>query len=146
MTGPTDGAGTILHHIGVATRGIERELPLFELLGYRKASDIGIEPGQKVRALFIAAPGQPTLELLENLEATGPLDVPLAQGIKFYHFAYTVPDVDAALERALAARAKIVVPVCPAVHFRRLCFVMFPNMMLVEFVELHEKRVRAVSL
>ena len=125
-----------LHHIGVVTRGIEEELPIFEMLGYCKTSEIFIEPGQKVRGLFIAAPGQPVLELLENMENGGPLAGALAKGIKFYHFAYAVPDVDKALERLLAlCRAKVIVPANEGVYFKRICFVMLPNMMLVELIE-----------
>ena len=125
-----------LHHIGVVTRSIKEELPVFGLLGYRGVSGIFTEPGQKVRGMFIGAPGQPTLELLENAGSTGPLDSPLRRGIKFYHFAYAVPDVEAELANVLATcRARVVVPVTRSDYFNKLCFVMLPNMLLVEFVE-----------
>ena len=125
-----------LHHIGVVTRSIKKELPVFALLGYRGISGIFTEPGQKVRGMFIGAPGQPTLELLENAGTPGPLDASLRRGVKFYHFAYSVPDVEAELGNLLAScRAKVVIPVTRSEYFHKLCFVMLPNMMLVEFVE-----------
>jgi len=133
VTGPE---GMRLHHIGVVTRGIEKELPFFELLGYRKISDMHAEPDQKVRGMFIAAPGQPVLELLENIEENGPLDVLLERGIKFYHFAYAVADIDQALERILSSQGgKVIVPAAHSSYFRRICFVMLRNMMLIELVE-----------
>lgn len=129
-----------LHHIGVATRGIERELPVFEALGYRRVSEIFSDTIQKIRGLFIAAPGQPPLELLENLYEQGPLDVPLERGIKLYHFAYAVDNLEESLEKLLRLeRAKIVTPITPANMFTRVCFVMLPNMMLVELLELSEE-------
>lgn len=36
-----------LHHIGVATRNIEKEFKTFEMLGYSKVSAIFTEPVQK---------------------------------------------------------------------------------------------------
>ena len=136
-----------LHHIGVATHGIDREFPVFEALGYRKVSEIFSDPVQKIRGLFITAPGQPPLELLENLYEHGPLDVPLERGIKLYHFAYAVDNLEQALEKLLRLeRAKIVSPVTPASMFKRVCFVMLPNMMLVELLELSgESPLGAVS-
>ena len=125
-----------LHHIGVATRSIARELPVFQALGYQKCSEAFVDPGQKIRGLFIAAPNQPMLELLENTEASGPLDSCLKNGIKFYHFSYVVEAIEPVLEALVREqRAKVVVPVTTAVYFQRICFVMLPNMMLIELVE-----------
>ena len=128
--------GLTLHHLGVATRSIERELPCYEALGYRAVSDPFTDAGQGIRGLFVKAQGQPTLELLENLGPSGPLDDCLARGIKIYHFSYETTDIDAAL-KALAERtgAKVIVPVTEASYFHRVCFVMLPNMLLVELVQ-----------
>ena len=124
-----------LHHIGVATRNIEVEFAVFEQLGYSKASDVFIDPTQKIKGMFITAQGQPTLELLENIDATGPLDTCLKNGVKFYHFSYEVADIEAALADVLCIkRAKLIVPVTPATYFSNVCFVMLPNMMLIELV------------
>ena len=124
-----------LHHIGVATRGIEQELPCFAAMGYRPSSSFFVEPGQKVRGLFLSAPGQPCLELLEQVEDSGPLDSWLKKGIKFYHFCYAVPDIDRSLGTLLHVdRARVVVPVSDADFFTKICFVMLPNMLLIELV------------
>ncbi len=128
-----------LHHIGVATQGIEKELRVFEQLGYRAQSAPFVDEQQKVRGLFIAAPGCPTLELLEHTGTSGPLDLWLKKGVKFYHFSYHVPDIEQALGMVLGIEhAKVVVPVTSATYFKKICFVMLPNMLLVELVELHQ--------
>ena len=127
-----------LHHIGVVCRDMAKDLLVFEQLGYVRDSEIFVETGQKVKGLFISAPNQPRLELLENLESSGPLDSCLQKGIKFYHFAYEVRDIEAELEKILSiGQAKVIVPICEAVFFKKICFVMLPNMMLIELVQLN---------
>lgn len=125
-----------LHHIGVATHNIEKEFRVFQNLGYSKCSDVFIDPVQKIKGLFIVAPGQPTLELLENLEETGPLGSCLKNGIKFYHFAYLVDDIEHVSNDLIASEsAKMIIPITAASYFSKICFFMFPNMLLVEFVQ-----------
>lgn len=126
-----------LHHIGVATRKIEKEYDAFRRLGYTASSEIFIDHAQKIRGIFISAPGQPRLELLENLETSGPLDSYLKNGIKFYHLAYISQDIEYDCARLLQdCRAKILVPVMCAAFFERICFLMLPGMLLVELLEL----------
>ncbi len=126
-----------LHHIGVATRGIARELPGFEALGYKPDGDYFTDQTQKIRGLFISAPGQPVLELLENLHTSGPLDSCLAKGIKFYHFAYATDNIERSRDELAAKHgAKVIVPVTAAEYFKKVCFLMLPNMMMIELVQL----------
>lgn len=125
-----------LHHIGVATKNIEAERPFFEALGYTPASAVFTDAGQKIRGQFMTAPGQPTLELLENMNENGPLDGPLRRGQKLYHLAYETDDMTADCERLTSRHgAKIIVPPTPADYFRRICFLMLPNLLLVELVQ-----------
>lgn len=124
------------HHIGVATKSIEKELSVFKTLGYRPVSDIFTDEIQNIRGLFIEAPGQPCLELLENLTPEGPLMSCLQKGIKFYHFAYETEDMDADVAfLSQEKKARIIVPVTVADYFERICFLMLPNMMMIELVE-----------
>ncbi len=125
----------VFHHIGVATRGIDRELPALEKLGYVVQGERFHDPLQRVNGLFLAAPGQPTLELLENSGEAGPLDYWLDHGVKFYHFAYETDDIEESLREKLNQRAKIVTPLTKACRFSRICFLMMPNMMLIELVQ-----------
>lgn len=82
------------HHIGVATKNIEKELKIYEKMGYKPSSDIFVDETQKIRGVFIEAEGHPRLELLENLNSDGPLTTYLKKGIKFYHFAYESDDIE----------------------------------------------------
>lgn len=128
-----------LHHIGVATKSIEMELPFFENLGYKRVSEVFVDEGQKIKGLFIAAENQPTLELLENMTPDGPLNGCLAKGIKFYHFAYETHDIDKDAERIKQIGAMVIVPVVNAVYFDKVCFLMLKNMMMIELVQLRGK-------
>ncbi|GHV07018.1 hypothetical protein AGMMS50229_12960 [Campylobacterota bacterium] len=82
-----------LHHIGVATRSIVKELDYFAYLGYKPASEEFIDEEQGIRGVFMEAKDQPRLELLENLAHSTTLDGVLAKGNKFYHFAYESDDL-----------------------------------------------------
>ena len=124
------------HHIGVATRGIEKELPNYLLMGYEKEGRAFTDLEQGIRGLFLTAEGQPRLELLENLAGRKTLDKPLEQGQKLYHMAYFVGDIERAIEVLGASRAKIIAPIKLSAYFKtRICFLMMPNMGLVELIE-----------
>ncbi len=132
-----------LHHIGVACKSIEKEYLFFSQLGYAKSSTVFIEAAQGVKGIFISAKGQPRLELLENIEGSGRLDTWLKKGVKFYHFAYVAVDIENELENLLRVKhAKLTVPLTTAVFFNRICFVMLPNMLLIELVELHNNNLQ----
>lgn len=124
------------HHIGVATRQIEKELPLYLLLGYEKESGIFEDGLQGVRGIFLTAEGQPRLELLENLPGCHTLDTPLRQNQKLYHAAYCVEDIEQAMNLLIRNRAKVISPLKKSAYFgKRICFLMLPNMMMLELVE-----------
>lgn len=124
------------HHIGVATREIEKELPVYALLGYQKEGEFFTDSVQGIRGVFLTADGQPRLELLENLEGSHTLDVPLKQGQKLYHMAFFVEDIEKTVDILRANRGKVISPLRDSVFFKkRICFLMMPNMMLIELVE-----------
>lgn len=126
----------VLHHLGVATRSIEKELPCYQALGYTAGSEPFIDEKQGIRGLFISAPGQPSLELLENLGPSGPLDDCLSRGMKVYHFAYETKDIESSAQALVkGSGARIIVPPTEARYFRKICFLMLPNMLLVELVQ-----------
>ena len=124
------------HHIGVATKSIEKELPVYTLMGYEKEGEAFEDPAQGIRGLFITAKDQPRLELLENLPDSHTLDKPLENGQKFYHTAYYVDNIEAALEMYKNNRAKVISPLKESVYFgKRICFLMLPNMQMIELLE-----------
>lgn len=124
------------HHIGVATKKIEKELPFYTLMGYTPESDYFEDAIQGIRGIFLVAKNQPRLELLENLPDSHTLDKQLEKGQKYYHMAYRVSDIEKAMEVLGANRARVLSDLQPSTYFgRRICFLMMPNMMMIELVE-----------
>ncbi len=128
------------HHIGVATRSIEKEFKIFQSLGYEKYGQIFEDSIQKIRGLFIVAQNQPCLELLEGLEEDNPLKVHILKGNKFYHIAYETQNIENDLKDFVEnKKAKILVPITKATYFDKICFMVLPNMSMVELVQLKEQ-------
>lgn len=124
------------HHIGVATKSLEKEIFSYSLQGYSRESTIFEDPQQGIRGVFLTAKDQPRLELLENLPGSTTLDLYLKSNTKMYHSAYVVEHIEKAIEVLLNCRAKMISPLKESVYFgKRICFLMLPNMQLVELVE-----------
>ncbi len=124
------------HHIGVAVKDINKEFTTFSLLGYTKSSEVFEDENQGIRGLFIEAKGQPCLELLSDLEGRSTVAPMLQSGNKMYHFAYTVSDIEKALEVLTNAKAKIVSPLKMSTYFgKRICFLLLPNLYMIELIE-----------
>lgn len=117
-------------------RSIEKELPGYTLLGYSQEGKAFEDALQGVRGLFVTAKEQPRLELLENLDGSHTLDQQLSQGQKMYHLAYLVGDIEKAMDYFCGNRAKVISPLKQSVYFKkRICFLVLPNMMMVELIE-----------
>lgn len=124
------------HHIGVATKNINRELSNYIPLGYTPSSSVFVDERQKIKGVFITAQGQPCLELLENLTHDGPLTTYLQNGVRYYHFAYETDNIEADMEfLTKEKKAFVVVPITEATYFNRICFLMLPGMIMIELVE-----------
>lgn len=128
--------GYEFHHIGYATKSIARERSQFEALGFRIEGEYFSDPIQGISGCFMVGPG-PRVELLENLPGADTLTPWLDAGVKMYHFAYWVDDINQALEWARGQRAKVTVQPVAAIAFggRRISFVMFRNGLMLEFIE-----------
>lgn len=123
------------HHTGVACRDLDAEEALFAALGYVRERDEVVDELQGVRARFLVG-GGPRVELLCNLEGRGTLSDWIRKGVKFYHVAYEVDDIETATAQLAAAGGKRIVEPMPGIAFgmRPLCFVMLPNMVLIELI------------
>ena len=133
---PALPVGFEFHHIGYATASLEKEQDFFAFLRYRLEGEPFADRIQGVTGCFLSGPG-PRIELLENLIGANTLTPWLNAGVKIYHFAYLVADLDAAISWARSLRAKVTVEPVPAVAFggRRISFVMFRNGLMLEFIE-----------
>ncbi len=128
-----------LHHIGVATKCIEKEFKAFQALGYVKRDELFEDSTQKIRGLFIEAENQPCMELLEGLTDDNPIKNHILKGNKFYHIAYETKNIEKDLKIFIEEkRAKVIVPITEATYFDKICFMVMPNMMLIELVQLKE--------
>lgn len=129
-------ASHAFHHVGYATANLERDRSFFENLGYLQEGEGFSDPIQGVRGCFMTGPG-PRVELLQNLEGSDTLTPWLAAGIKMYHFAYIVDDLETSLSWAKQRRGRVTVAPVPAVAFggRRIAFVIFRDGHMLEFIE-----------
>lgn len=124
------------HHIGVASKDIEKDLNAFSLLGYTKSSDIFEDVTQGIRGVFLEANGQPRLELLENLEGCDTVTPFLSVNNKLYHFGYKTPNIDKAYEILQLNKAHEVSPMNKSVYFgKRICFLLMQNKFIIELIE-----------
>lgn len=129
-------AGFEFHHLGYACTSIAKERQHFAAIGFVQEGADFVDPVQGVSGCFLVGPG-PRVELLENLPGACTLTPWLDAGIKLYHFAYLVADMNQALDWARHQRARITVQPVPAVAFgmRHIAFVMCRNGLLLEFIE-----------
>ena len=114
------------HHVGVACGDLDVDERAFAALGYARERDECVDPIQNVRARFLVGPG-PRVELVSDL---------VKRGVKVYHFAYEVDDLDDAERRLSESGGKQVVARAPGAAFgmRMLCFYALPNMVLIELI------------
>ncbi|GJH09281.1 VOC family protein [Caballeronia novacaledonica] len=139
-------SGYEFHHLGYATASMAREREFFESAGYRIEGEPFEDTVQGIAGCFLTGPG-PRIELLENLPGSHTLTPWLDAGIKIYHFAYCVDDIDAALTWARRNRCKVTVPPVAAVAFggRRISFVMYRTGFMFEFIESALERARVAN-
>lgn len=127
------------HHLGLATRAIEIEAAELRHLGYRPEGPAFVDVLQGIRGQFMVGPG-PRIEVLAPTDGSPVLEPWLAKGIKLYHQAFEVADLDSELARHKAAGAMVVVQPTAAVAFggRRIAFAMLPSLLLIELIEAHQ--------
>jgi methylmalonyl-CoA/ethylmalonyl-CoA epimerase len=124
------------HHIGYATTSLVRAREFFTHVGYVREGLDFEDPEQGILGCFLQGPG-PRLELLENLPGSNTLTPWLSTGIKMYHIAYEVEDLENAIFWARSQRGKMTVPPVSAIAFqgRRICFFAFRQGPMLEFIE-----------
>lgn len=124
------------HHIGVASKDIDKDFSVFSFLGYTKSSDYFEDPLQGIKGVFLESKDQPRLELLANLDGSDTVSPMLKSGNKMYHFAYLVSDIEKALQVFINARAIVISPLKQSTFFgKRICFLMLPNLYMIELIE-----------
>ena len=95
-----------LHHIGVAVRSLDEAIARHEKMGLRLAHR-EVVPAQKVEVAFMG--DGPYIELLEPTSPDSPVKKFLEnRGPGQHHLAFSVPSIEAELERQAAAGAVLI--------------------------------------
>jgi len=135
---PLTALALVFHHVGVACTDLDAENRRLALLGYHAEGEDFADPVQGVRGRFLVGPG-PRLELLAPLGASagGILEPWLRAKTKLYHLAFTLAEIQAAIEHLVTQRCRLLTGPVPAVAFggRPIAFLMLPNMLLIELIE-----------
>lgn len=88
----------IFHHLGIATKSIEKCISVYSKLGY-SYSEIKVEPSQNVKICFLTKTGSPLLELVEPLNSEAPVyNIVKNSGTTPYHTCYEVEDMQKSLD------------------------------------------------
>jgi methylmalonyl-CoA/ethylmalonyl-CoA epimerase len=124
------------HHLGWACKDLATETAVLAALGYSPEGPVFTDEHQGVSGRFLVGTG-PRIELLTNLPGSSVLTPWLSRGVKVYHQAYVVEDLEPAISSMQNQRARLMKPPAPAPAFddRRVCFVVLPPDILVELVE-----------
>jgi methylmalonyl-CoA/ethylmalonyl-CoA epimerase len=131
-----------LHHIGIVVGSIERHGERYaECLGLMALGPAVVDPIQDVRIQFWGDGKRTPVELIEPASENSKVSRFLAKGGGLHHLCYEVDDVDSALAEAERKGAICVCRPVPAVALqqRRVCFVVYRDLGLVEFLERNGK-------
>lgn len=96
------------------------------------------DPLQGVRVSFLeTGAGQPSVELVEPAGEESPVTGFLKRGGGLHHLCYEVESLEAQIERSRGAHAVLARPPQPAAAFggRRICWVLTPQRLLIEYLE-----------
>lgn len=126
-----------MHHIGIIVKSIEKELPLYQGLGYRCSSEPCEDAIQHNRLAFLE--NSESGELLELIEPMGEESSVSGRSPGLAHICYVVPgDFDAFVADFRARQIGLIftekLP-APALGGKRIVFALLKNKMMVEFLE-----------
>jgi len=125
------------HHIGVAVKSIKETATVYVEGGYAKSSTT-FDPIQNVNICWLRKEGMPTVELLEPVDETSPVNKTLVKnGVTPYHIGYIVENLEDAVTALRKQRYVMVSKPAEAIAINscRVCFLFNKNVGLIELVE-----------
>jgi methylmalonyl-CoA/ethylmalonyl-CoA epimerase len=124
------------HHLGYATRSIERSRDLMAEQGYVATSDVIRDETIGVTVQFLSALGAPTVELVAPIREDSPVIRILQQRSGLYHTAWLVDDLTHLDNFPMMRRATPMTDAMPAVAFenRLVRFFALRDGSIVEFI------------
>jgi len=135
MTGPIDAR---LDHVGVVVSSVsDAAREYVQLLGAVIEGPVIRDPIQKVDIQFLRLPDGTRVELIQPCSPDSPAKRALEKGGGINHLCFEVPDLQSAIDAAVASHAY---PVCPptpapALGGRKVAFLVKKHIGLIEFVE-----------
>lgn len=128
-----------IDHLGLIVKNIEKEILIFEKLGYVREGHIFQDNNQKMKGLFLRSSlveGY-RLELIEDLSESLSLQRMLnSQNGKIYHLAFKVKNLEENLDEILKQlNARILSPIKKGEYFKKVCFLFLQNAQIIELVE-----------
>lgn len=125
----------VLHHIGIVVDNLEEAIPLFEVwMKARRVGGVVEDEGQRARMQLYAMNNDDTLlEVIEPMHAFG---TPIHE-VGDYHLCYTVPDLDAEMQRLheMGAVVTHASTTAPLFSNHRLAFLATHSGQLLELLE-----------
>lgn len=131
-----------LNHIGIVVSDIKNKLKFYEKMCSSSVSASPIVPDeiQGVKVCFIEV-GKVTFELIEPINKNSPVSNFLKKGGGLNHLCFEVENIEEAFRLAKDIGGLIVKEPAPAAAFagKRIAFVFFKELGLVEFLEVGEQ-------
>lgn len=131
-----------LHHLGVASRNIGKDVAFYELLGYTPAGEPREDSASGIRVQFLSAEGQPDIELVQNLEKDGPVTPHLQARRKVFHVAYETDDIVGEAQRLVDEQGAVwLVPITEsdAPEMSAWCYLACRNTLILELVQTRKR-------
>lgn len=127
----------IFHHVGIATKSIEKCISTYEKLGY-KSSDIKVEPTQNVKICFLSMIESPILEIIEPLNSEAPISrIVQNSGTTPYHICYEVVDIQKSADELEKLNFRLLFEpiISVAMDDGLFCYLFSPNIGLIELYQ-----------
>lgn len=125
------------HHIGYAVNKIDDTAQFYLNAGWNKTETI-LDPIQKTNIAFLQKDGFPTIELVAPVDDKSPIcNILKKNGTSTYHVCYSVENIDEAIIELRKQRyMPLFKPVnAVAIDNHRICYLMHPQVGLIELVE-----------
>jgi len=125
------------HHIGLLVENMEQSIDQYAaLFGRSNISDCITVGSQKVKVCFVRNSGNTFIELVEPTDQESVVFKLLKKRINYYHLAYKVNDIDAAVQKLRELNYK---PMdffnSEAFDGKRCIFLFSPEAHLIELIE-----------
>lgn len=90
--------GLTIHHYGLATDNLEQSIETLRSLNYQ-VGEIILDPVQRVRVAFASHPQAGMIELICDIDASGPTSRIISKtGNGFYHICYEVDNLEKSID------------------------------------------------